>query len=114
LASTASFLTRAAEIALVASGCATCAGMPASGEQVGKPAPPVGRLEDDLDRAGLELAEEAQELRRRIADPPGQHDRTGRIQGDHVRTLAVQVHPDVRHDRASVLSLAQRRTLRHA
>jgi hypothetical protein len=81
--------------------------MPASGEQVGKPAPPVGRLEGDLDRSWLELAEDAQELRRRVADPLGQHGRAGRVQGGHVRALAVQVHPDVRHDGAWFLSLAQ-------
>jgi hypothetical protein len=49
-----------------------------------------------------------------VADPPRQHHLTGGTQGDHVRALAVQVHPDVHHDRACVLSLAQRRTLRHA
>jgi hypothetical protein len=79
LASTASFLTRAAEIAMVASGWDMCAGMPASGEQVGEPAPSVGRLEDDLDRLRLELAEDAQELRRRVADASGQHDLAGRV-----------------------------------
>jgi hypothetical protein len=77
------------------------------GQQVSKPAPPVGRLEDDLDRSGLELAEDAQELRGRVTDPPRHHHLAGRIQGDHVRALAVQVHPDVHHDRASFLSLAQ-------
>jgi hypothetical protein len=84
------------------------------GQQVREPAPAVGGFKGDLDRLGLELTEDAQELGRSVADPPRHEDLTGGIQGDHVRTLAVQVHPDVHHDRASFLSLAQRRTLRHA
>jgi hypothetical protein len=54
------------------------------GQQVREPAPPVGGLEDDLDRLRLELAEDAQELRRRVADASGQHDLAGRVQGDDV------------------------------
>ena len=84
------------------------------GQQISKPTPAVGGLKGDLDGLGLELAEDAQELDGGVADPPRQHHLTGGIQGDHVRALAVQVHPDVHHDRASFLSLAQRRTLRHA
>jgi hypothetical protein len=82
------------------------------GQQIREPAPAVGGLEHHLDRLGLELAEDAPELGGGVADPPRQHHLTGGIQRDHVRALAVQVHPDLHHDRACVLSLAQRRTLR--
>jgi len=54
------------------------------GQQIREPAPTVGGLEGDLDRLGLELAEDAPELGGGVADPPGQHHRTGGIQGDHV------------------------------
>jgi hypothetical protein len=84
LASTASFLTRAAEIALVASGWGHVGRDAGVGQQVREPAPAVGGLEGDLDRLGLELAEDAQELGRGVADPSGQHDATDAIQGDHV------------------------------
>jgi hypothetical protein len=84
LASTASFLTRAAAIALVASGWAMCAGDAGIGQQIREPTPAVGGLEHHLDRLRLELAEEAPELDGGVADPPGQHHLTGSIQGDHV------------------------------
>jgi hypothetical protein len=54
------------------------------GQQIRDPAPAVGGLEHDLDRLGLELTEEAQELGWGVADPSGQHHLTGGIQGDHV------------------------------
>jgi hypothetical protein len=43
--------------------------------------PAVGGLKGDLDRLGLELAEEAPELGRGVADPPRQHHLPGGIQG---------------------------------
>jgi hypothetical protein len=54
------------------------------GQQIREPAPTVGGLEHDLDRLGLELAKDAQELGGGVADPPRQHHLTGGIQGDHV------------------------------
>jgi hypothetical protein len=62
----------------------------------------------------LEFAEDPQELCWSVADPSRHDDLTGGVQGDHLRALAVQVHPDVHHDRACVLSLAEGRTLGHA
>jgi hypothetical protein len=53
-------------------------------QQVSEPAPAVGGLEHDLDRLGLELAEDAAELDGGVADPSGQHHLTGGIQGDYV------------------------------
>jgi hypothetical protein len=54
------------------------------GQEIREPAPAVGGLEGDLDRLGLELTEDAQELAGSVADPPRQHHLTGRIQSDHV------------------------------
>jgi hypothetical protein len=74
------------------------------GKQVGEPAPPVGRLESDPDRFLLEFAEHPEELVRSAGDPPACEHLP--VAGEHsdVRGLAVQVHSDVDHDRASFLS----------
>jgi hypothetical protein len=58
--------------------------MPTSASRSANQPPAVGGLQDDLDRLGLELTEDAQELDRGVADPPRQHHLTGGIQGDHV------------------------------
>jgi hypothetical protein len=84
VASTASFLTRAGRDRLGRQRVRHVGGDTGIGQQIREPAPPVGGFEHDLDRSGLELAEEAQELRGCVADPPGQHDLTRGIQGDHV------------------------------
>jgi hypothetical protein len=54
------------------------------GQQVGEPTPAVGGLEHYLDRVRLELAEDAQQLRRRVGDPLRYHHLAGRVQGDDV------------------------------
>jgi hypothetical protein len=46
-------------------------------------------------------------LRGRVADPPRHQHLTRGIQGDHLRALAVQVHPDLHHHRARVPSLPE-------
>jgi hypothetical protein len=60
------------------------AAMPASASRSANQPPAVGGLEHHLDRLGLELAEDSEELGRGVADPPRQHHLTGGIQGDHV------------------------------
>jgi len=114
LASTASLVTRAAEIALVASGWAICAGMPASASRSANQPPAVGGLDHDLDRLGLQLPQDPEELgwalpirRDNSTAPAGSRATTG-------ERLRCRSTPTKHHDRASVLSLAQRRTLCHA
>jgi len=84
LASTASLVTRAGRDRLGGQRVGHVRGDAGIGQQVSKPAPPVGGLEDDLDRAWLELAEDAQKLGWGVADPPRDHHLAGRVQGDHV------------------------------
>jgi hypothetical protein len=75
------------------------------GEQVGEPAPAIRRLEGDLDRLWLELTEHSARLGWIVHQATAQRDVAGLVERDDMRDLAVQVHPEVHHVRASSRSL---------
>jgi len=73
-------------------------------KQVGEPPPTVGSLEGDPDRFLLELPKDPEELVRLARDPPAREHLPVVGKNRDVRGLAVKVHSDVDHDRASFLS----------
>jgi hypothetical protein len=73
-------------------------------KQIGEPAPPVRGLESDPNRFFLELPEHPQELVRPAGNAPARENLPVVGQHGDVRGLAVKVHSDVDHDRASFLS----------
>jgi hypothetical protein len=72
------------------------------GQEVGEPAPAIGRLEGDPDRCGSELAEHPPELVRVVVEAATEDESSGLVECCHLRYLAVEVDPEVHHVRASV------------
>jgi hypothetical protein len=70
---------------------------PGIGEEVGEPAPPVRRLEDDLERLGFELAKDPPKRAWLVREASLQDDAPGLVEGDDVGELAVQVDAEVHH-----------------
>jgi hypothetical protein len=80
------------------------AGMPISESRSANQAPAVGGLEGDAGGLRLELPEHTQELVRLAGDPSAREQLSVVGENGDVRGLAVQIHSDVDHDRASFLS----------
>jgi hypothetical protein len=70
-------------------------------KKIGEPPPSEGCLERDLDGLGLEIPERAKQLIWTVVHPAREHNIAHVIECHQVRALAVKVHSDVDHDRAS-------------
>jgi hypothetical protein len=77
------------------------------GQQIGEPTPAEGGLERDLERLVVQFPEHPEQLVRASSDTPAEDRLTSLIQSHDVCGLAMKVHSNVDHDRASFLSLAR-------
>jgi hypothetical protein len=71
------------------------------GEQVREPAPAEGGFERNLQWLVVQFSKHAQQLVRSSGDPAAEDRCPTLIQGHDVCGLAMKVHSDVDHDRAS-------------